>query len=107
MAKLNRTCFTCGEKHSYCPDCYDDRHLESWHIMFHDENCKNVFNIINQYFYSHITTEEAIKQLKCCDLTIKFIDDIQNEVDKLLIKDKPAEEPVVNMEYKNSYKNKK
>lgn len=113
MAKLNRTCFVCGKKHSYCPSCYDDRHLETWHIMFDNENCKNIFNIINQCFYKNITTEEAKSQLEKCDLSTKdgFVDDIKNEIDKLISykveAKKPTEEPVVDMNNKTSYKNKK
>lgn len=86
MAKLNRICFTCGKKHSYCPSCYDDRHLETWHIMFHDENCKNIFNIINQYFYKHITIENAKLQLEKCDLNElnNFNVDIKNEIENIL-----------------------
>ena len=115
MAKLNRVCFTCGQKHSYCPSCYEDRHLETWHIMFHNENCKNIFNIVNQYFYKHITTDKAIEQLEQCDLTglDTFNEDIKKEVSDILtqkkveINIKPTEEPVVVMNNKNSYKNKK
>lgn len=86
MAKLNRVCFTCGKKHSYCPTCYDDMSLETWHIMFDNENCKNIFNIINQYFYKHITVDEAITQLEQCDLTNidTFNEDIQKEIKDIL-----------------------
>jgi hypothetical protein len=82
MANNNRTCFTCGKKHSYCPTCYDDREKESWHIMFDTENCKGIYEIINKHFYNHITTEEAFELLKLCDLTNKddFIDDIKNDL---------------------------
>jgi predicted nucleic-acid-binding Zn-ribbon protein len=99
MAQSNRTCFTCGSKYGYCPDCYEDRNLEAWHIMFHNENCKNVFDILNKHFYNHITTEEAIKQLNSCDLTVKFNDDIRKEIDNILtskkVDIKPTEDPVV------------
>ncbi|HKM00718.1 MAG TPA: hypothetical protein VJ083_01550 [Sedimentibacter sp.] len=84
MAKLNRVCFTCGQKHSYCPSCYEDRNLETWRIMFDTENCKKIFNIINKHFYNHITTDEAISQLEICDLSCKFNEDIQKEIDNIL-----------------------
>jgi hypothetical protein len=78
----NRTCFTCGKKHSYCPTCYDDRLLEPWHVLFDTENCKNVYDIINRHFYNHITTEEAVKLLKTCDLSNKdeFVNDIKDDL---------------------------
>ena len=115
MAKLNRVCFTCGKKHSYCPDCYEDRHLETWHIMFHDKNCKNIYDIINSHFYKHLTTEKAINELEKCDLTNieSFNEDMKKDIKYILaqkkieINIKPTEEPVVIMNNKNSYKNKK
>jgi len=88
MAQSNRICFTCGKKYGYCPDCYEDRFLETWHIMFHDNNCKNVFDIINKHFYNHITTDEAISQLEICDLSGKFNEDIQKEIDNILVQKK-------------------
>lgn len=84
MPKLNRVCFTCGSKHSYCPSCYEDRHLEEWHIMFDTENCKNVFNILNNHFYGRITTTVAINELEKCDLSIEFNEDIQKNISELL-----------------------
>lgn len=114
MAKLNRVCFTCGKKHSYCPTCYDDSHLESWHIMFDNENCKAIFEIVNKSFYGHITEEASIIQLEKCNLNDleTFNEDIKNDIKNILSKKvvniiKPTEEPVVNVENKISYKYKK
>jgi hypothetical protein len=83
----NRTCFTCGQKHSYCPTCYDDRLLESWHILFDSENCKNIYDTINRHFYKHITTEEAVEILNKCDLSNKdnFVDDIKKDLDNIYV----------------------
>lgn len=110
MAKDNRICFTCGKKHAYCPTCYDDRNLESWHIMFDNENCKNIFEIINKHFYKHISTEEAIGQLEKCDLNNinTFNEDIVKGINDILSqKQKSIEKKVVNTEYKNFNKYKK
>jgi hypothetical protein len=111
MAKLNRTCFTCGKKHSYCPSCYEDRELETWHIMFDKENCKTIFDIVNRSFYQHISIDEANSLLEKCDLSEldTFNDDIKKDIENILKQKntQPAEEPVVNMENKVSYKNKK
>lgn len=106
MAKLNRVCCTCGEKYSYCTDCYEDRHLETWHIMFHDENCKKIFDALNRHFYKHITTEDAIKLLKMCDLSNfdNLNDDIKKDIKDVMSQDKVATKKV---EYKtNQDKNK-
>lgn len=102
MAKLNRVCCTCGQKYSYCTDCYEDRYLETWHIMFHDENCKKIFNIINKHFYKHITTEEAIKMLKACDLSnlSDLNDDIQRDIKNIMSQEVKEEVISKKTEYK-------
>ena len=104
MARLNRVCFTCGKKHSYCPTCYDDRLLETWHIMFDTENCKKIFNIVNQHFYKHITTDDAIKHLETCDLS--KIDEFNGEI-KIQVKEILANKQVVEVTKEDSYKTNK
>lgn len=107
MAKLNRVCFTCGQKYSYCTDCYEDRHLETWHIMFHDENCKKIFNIINKHFYKYITTEEAIKLLKACNLSnlSDLNDDIQRDIKNIMSQEEIATKKVEYRKSQNKNKN--
>lgn len=69
MAKKNRECLTCGTKYSYCPNC--NRKEPSWMAEFHDENCKNIFQICTQYNVGLLTKEVAQEELKACDLSNK------------------------------------
>lgn len=83
MARLNRTCFTCGCKYSYCPSCPEDSDKPAWMAMFHDENCKDIFNVINENFYGHISDEDAIQTLNRCDLSINFTYEVRSDIEKL------------------------
>ena len=79
MAKKNRKFSTCGEKYSYCPNC--DRNAPSWMVGFHNENCKNIFQICTQYNVGLLTKEQAQEALKVCDLSNKesFSECIQHD----------------------------
>ena len=69
MAKKNRECLTCGAKYTYCPNC--DRKAPYWMTDFHDENCKNIFQICTQYNVGLLTKEQAKEALNACDLSNK------------------------------------
>lgn len=69
MAKKNRECLTCGAKYSYCPNC--NRKAPYWMAEFHDENCKNIFQICTQYNVGLLTKEQAQEALSACDLSNK------------------------------------
>lgn len=79
MAKKNRKCVTCGEKYSYCPNC--DRKAPYWMTEFHDENCKNIFQLCTQYNVGLLTKEQAQEALSACDLSNKenFAECIQRD----------------------------
>lgn len=81
----NRTCAICGKAYRYCPSCYEDRHLENWHIMFHDENCKNIFHILTDNYFSHISDTAAAEKLGKCDLSglESFCPAIKKNIEKL------------------------
>ena len=66
----NRECIVCGEKYFYCfnQTCYDDQ--PSYMAIFHDENCRDIFNTLNMEYFDHITKNAAIKALKKCDLSV-------------------------------------
>ena len=88
MAKKNRECHTCGEKYSYCPNC--NRNEPSWMAEFHDENCKNIFQICTQYNVGLLTKEQAKESLNACDLSNKenFTECIQRDFENIFAEDK-------------------
>jgi len=67
--RTNRSCFCCGTEYYYCPTCEEQRDLETWHIMFDEENCKNIFKILTDDFLKYTTKLETIALLENCDLT--------------------------------------
>lgn len=64
MAKLNKICFCCGKKYSYCPTCYPDMNKPSWYMMWCSEQCKDLDNILAKHTMGNITTEEAKKRIQ-------------------------------------------
>lgn len=69
MAKKNRECMTCGTKYSYCPSC--NRNSPAWMTDFHEENCKNIFQICTSFNVNVMSKSEAKAALEKCDLSNK------------------------------------
>ena len=69
MAKKNRECATCGAKYSYCPTC--NRKEPAWMAEFHEENCKNIFQICTSFNVNLMSKYEAKAALEQCDLSNK------------------------------------
>lgn len=67
--KYERSCLCCGSKYSYCNNCYDFRNYPLWMNSFHDENCKNIFEICTNYNFKLITKDQAKDALSKCDLS--------------------------------------
>ena len=91
MAKLNRTCIVCGRKYEYCSSCKEHSMLEPWHSIFHDNNCREIFNAVSMY---EKDSDEVIKsKLDKCDLSNKnnFHKNIINVIDKLYSSEKNIE----------------
>lgn len=104
----NRTCFCCGTKYNYCPTCEQDRHLETWHIMFDNENCKKIFQICTDDFLNHTTREETIRLLEDCDLSqIDKLYPATYEQIKEILASKIVADPTINKETKFVSKYKK
>ena len=69
MAKRDRNCYLCGTNYKYCPTCSQDRMKPTYMAEFHDENCKNIFDICTRYNVGMLTKEEAQEELMLCDLS--------------------------------------
>jgi hypothetical protein len=67
--KNNRTCIVCGENYTFCPTCADTNNLKMWKNIYHNENCKDIFNTSSDYLSGAITKEEARKKFDSCDLS--------------------------------------
>ena len=49
IRKHKKTCILCGKEYSYCSNCSEYANLPVWHNIYHDENCKNIFNIATNF----------------------------------------------------------
>lgn len=92
MGRKTRECYLCGEKYTYCPTCSQDRMKPTWMAEFHDENCKNIFDICTRYNMQLITKEEAQKALSACDLSNKenFKDYVQRDLANIFAEDQKS-----------------
>lgn len=69
--KLNKTCKVCGTRYAYCDGCLEYAHLEPWHNLFHDENCRKIFHIVTDFQAGLLTKASAQVLLEECDLSQK------------------------------------
>jgi hypothetical protein len=90
MGKRSRKCYLCGEGYKYCPTCSNDKMKPAWMAEFHDENCKNIFDICTRFNMKFISKIEAQNELNACDLSNKlnFKSYVQHDLEVIL-----AEEP--------------
>lgn len=69
MAKLNRTCGICKTKYSYCPTCVADTHKPTWMAVFCSENCREIYNVLNDCRYHSLSKKDAFDRLSVADLS--------------------------------------
>ena len=69
--KNNRKCICCSVEYRYCNTCNEDKMKPVWHTIYHNENCKNIFNTASDYLAGAITKEEARQKFDVCDLSYK------------------------------------
>lgn len=65
-----RSCALCGGKYQYCPHCSDFDSEPKWKTMFHDNNCKTIFDILQKHFLKQYSDAEAVTLLNACDLSV-------------------------------------
>ena len=92
MSRKNRKCLCCNVDYHYCPTCSQDRMKPSWMSEFHDENCKNIFDICTRFNMELMSKEDAQKALSACDLSNKanFKDYVQRDITNIFADEKPA-----------------
>jgi hypothetical protein len=71
MKKNNKKCIVCGEIYTYCSGCSEFDHFPRWMGIYHEENCKNIFDITSRYLHEQISKEEAKEKLVKCNLSNK------------------------------------
>ena len=92
--QANRVCKTCGKKYFYCSNCDKKNNSPEWMLMWHDENCKNIFEAVSLYIQKKISKEDANKRLQKCDLKVlySFPDKIRGIIEEIIAEEKPIVE---------------
>lgn len=92
MPQANRVCKTCGTQYYFCTNCDKTLNSPQWMLMWHSENCKNVFEIVSDYVQKRISKADAKTRIQKCDLRkyYSFTEQIRNYIDEI-----NAEDPVV------------
>lgn len=66
-----RTCLVCQQEYEYCMHCDKFAKLPKWMMLFHDDNCREIFNTMSAYENAEISKDEAKARLNACDFTRK------------------------------------
>lgn len=94
--KNNKKCIVCGTKYTYCPTCAEFANVEVWHNIYHDKNCKEIFEIATDFNAKALDKDVAKERLGKCDLSnkksfhnsiLKAINEINEIVDEVKVKD--------------------
>lgn len=97
MGRRTRECLLCGVRYEYCPTCSQDKMKPTWMSEFHDENCKNIFDIATRFNMQLLTKEEAKEAMEKCDLSNKenFKDYLKRDLKNIFAEkvSKPAAKP--------------
>lgn len=88
--QTNRICKTCGKKYFFCSNCDKNLNDPQWKLMWHDENCKNIFEIVSSYVQKQISKEVAKKKLEKCNLKelYSFKDNIRIIIEEIIAEEK-------------------
>ena len=91
MARLNKTCYACQTKYSYCPSCSRaDAMKPSWASEFCSESCKDLWTALTKYNMAMISKSEAKSIILKLDL--KPIDNytacVQRDYTKVMAEEK-------------------
>ena len=89
--KNNTTCIICGQKYHLCIACERKKATwKSWRRFVDNENCYEIYNILNSYKFNKITKLEAKEMLNDVDLSNleNFKEKVQNEIKDILTEEK-------------------
>lgn len=100
--KNNKKCIVCGKIYSYCNSCAEHRFKPLWMNIYHDENCRSIFNIAADYHAGKINKEKAKELFNECDLSnlLNFKESIYKLINELcfteeIVKEQDNQEIVI------------
>lgn len=82
--KNEKTCAICGKKYEYCNNCPKYSSLPRWKFLFHDENCKLIYDAVNDYKAKVISADAAKAKLSKLNLDIGIVPAIRSTVNEIM-----------------------
>lgn len=67
--KNNRICIICNKPYHYCPTCGEDAGKPTWHFVFDNENCNEIYETCVAYRDKVISIKEASEKINKLDLS--------------------------------------
>ena len=95
---MARKCVLCGKEYEYCPSCPKDMSKALWHKLYDSENCRNIFEALNNYNFKLATKEETRKILAKYDLSIELNDHYRGEIEEIMKKPEKVAEVKIEAE---------
>ncbi len=92
MAKVNKSCRTCGSEYHYCPSC--DYKEPSYKQFVCSENCYNIWNTLSRNGVGLATTQETLEALDHIPMPSTLQPYILAHIDRLWAEMEVATEPV-------------
>ena len=84
----DRECVICGRHYDYCPNCaqYDEK--PRWMFMFDNENCKKIYDVVNDYKIGKIDAQAARSRFNNLDMSQRgqFVKGFKRVVDEIYAK---------------------
>ena len=93
MAKVNKSCRTCGSEYAYCPSC--DYNEPGYKQFVCSENCYNIWNTLSRHGVGLATTQETLEALECIPMPSTLQPGISAHIDRLWAEMEVATAPVV------------
>lgn len=93
MAKVNKSCRTCGSEYAYCPSC--DYKEPGYKQFVCSENCYNIWNTLSRHGVGLTTTQETLEVLELIPMPSTLQPGISAHIDRLWAEMEIATEPVV------------
>lgn len=93
MAKVNKSCRTCGSEYTYCPSCnYNE---PGYRQFVCSENCYNIWNTLSRNGVGLTTTQETLEALEHISVPSTLQPGIKSHIDRLWAEMEATAEPVI------------
>ena len=93
MAKVNKSCRTCGSEYAYCPSC--DYKEPGYKQFVCSESCYNIWNTLSRNGVGLATTQETLEALENIPMPSTLQPGISAHIDRLWAEMEIATKPVV------------